>query len=432
MFQVNDYIRILPIKRVVVEQISATIDLSNIAYLGFFMSNNTNRQLMKGLILLSGLLLLTACTSQKQPFSIVEEPDLSSNAKTVKAIIPEPEPSQTVIYEPEYPETYIVQKGDTLWDISSVFLRDPWHWPEIWFKNPQIENPHLIYPGDELAIIYIGGEKYVQLKRRGEDGKILSTGGSGTSGLKIVKLSPRVRTQSIDANIPSIPIDSIRHLLSRPLIIDEEELNKAAYVLSSVDSHLINSTDDRLYVRKLNTRSGNGRYQIFRPNKAIYDPVTEELLGYEAIYVGESKLLRGGDPATVLVTSSEREILRDDRVLPLNNTNFERDFFPKPPTTEVRGEVVSLLDAISMLGQYQTIAINLGSRDGIDTGHLLQIKRPGEVVADHAEEDPTFRVKLPDERIGLVMIIRSFEKMSYALLMEADRPVVVTDYVETP
>lgn len=394
------------------------------------MSNKANRQLLKGLTLLSGLLLLTACASKDSAFAVVEESESAPQTETVEAIIPEPLPSEAITYEPEYPETYIVQKGDTLWDISSVFLRDPWHWPEIWFKNPQVENPHLIYPGDILAIIYVGGERRVQIVRRGEDGKILSTG--GTSGMKIVKLSPRVRTQSIDASIPSIPIDSIRHLLSRPLIIDEEELSKAAYVLSSVDEHLINSINDTLYVRKLDTTSGNGRYQIFRPNKPLHDPVTDELLGYEATYVGETKLLLGGDPATVQVTNSEREILRDDRVLPIDNTNFERDFFPKPPATKVQGEVVSLLDAISMLGQYQTLAINLGSRDGVETGNILQIKRPGRAIPDKAEEDPTFRVKLPDERIGMAMIIRSFEKMSYALIMEADRPVVETDYVESP
>ncbi len=396
------------------------------------MSNNTNRQLMKGMILFSGLLLLSACASSDQPFAVVEEPVSAADIQTVEAVIPEPVSPESITYEPEYPQTYIVQKGDTLWDISSVFLRDPWHWPEIWFKNPQVENPHLIYPGDVLAIIYIGGQKFVQIVRRGDDGQVLSTGGSSGSGMKIIKLSPRVRSQSIDASIPSIPIDSIRHLLSRPLIIDEDELNKAAYVLSSQDSHLINSVDDKLYVRKLDTTSGNGRYQIFRPNKPLYDPLTEELLGYEAIYVGDTKLLLGGDPATVRVTDSVREILRDDRVLPIDNTNFARDFFPKPPTIEVRGEVISLLDAISMIGKFQTIAINLGSRDGVETGNLLEIRRLGEVIPDNSEEDPTFRVKLPDERVGMAMIIRSFEKMSYALVMEADRPVVVTDYLQTP
>lgn len=394
------------------------------------MSKNANRQLLNRLILLSGLFLVTACAGPDTPFATLEEPDSESGTQTVEAMIPEQEPSETITYEPEYPQTYIVQKGDTLWDISSVFLRDPWHWPEIWFKNPQVENPHLIYPGDELAIIYIGGERRVQIVRRGEDGQILSIG--GTSGMKVVKLSPRVRTHAIDASIPSIPIDSIRHLLSRPLIIEKEELDNSAYVISSVDAHLINSVNDRLYVRKLDTNSGNGRYQIFRPNKPLYDPTTDELLGYEAIYVGETKLLLGGDPATVQVTKSVREILRNDRVLPIDNTNFERDFFPKPPGTQVRGEVLSLLDAISMLGQYQTLAINLGSRDGIETGNLLVVKRVGAVIPDFEEEDPNFKVKLPNERIGLVMIIRSFEKMSYALVMEASRPIVVTDYVESP
>ncbi len=394
------------------------------------MSNNANRQLLNRLILLSGLFLVTACAGPDTPFATLEEPDSESGTQTVEAMIPEQEPSETITYEPEYPQTYIVQKGDTLWDISSVFLRDPWHWPEIWFKNPQVENPHLIYPGDELAIIYIGGERRVQIVRRGEDGQILSIG--GTSGMKVVKLSPRIRTHAIDASIPSIPIDSIRHLLSRPLIIEKEELDNSAYVISSVDAHLINSVNDRLYVRKLDTNSGNGRYQIFRPNKPLYDPTTDELLGYEAIYVGETKLLLGGDPATVQVTKSVREILRNDRVLPIDNTNFERDFFPKPPGTQVRGEVLSLLDAISMLGQYQTLAINLGSRDGIETGNLLVVKRVGAVIPDFEEEDPTFKLKLPNERIGLVMIIRSFEKMSYALVMEASRPIVVTDYVESP
>lgn len=394
------------------------------------MSNNANRQLLNRLILLSGLFLVTACAGPDTPFATLEEPDSESGTQTVEAMIPEQEPSETITYEPEYPQTYIVQKGDTLWDISSVFLRDPWHWPEIWFKNPQVENPHLIYPGDELAIIYIGGERRVQIVRRGEDGQILSIG--GTSGMKVVKLSPRVRTHAIDASIPSIPIDSIRHLLSRPLIIEKEELDNSAYVISSVDAHLINSVNDRLYVRKLDTNSGNGRYQIFRPNKPLYDPTTDELLGYEAIYVGETKLLLGGDPATVQVTKSVREILRNDRVLPIDNTNFERDFFPKPPGTQVRGEVLSLLDAISMLGQYQTLAINLGSRDGIETGNLLVVKRVGAVIPDFEEEDPTFKLKLPNERIGLVMIIRSFEKMSYALVMEASRPIIVTDYVESP
>ena len=250
--------------------------------------------------------------------------------------------------------------------------------------------------------------------------------------MQIVKLSPRVRSQSIDASIPSIPIESIRHLLSRPLVIDKDVLDNSAYVISSIDDHLANSTNDTLYVRKLDTSSGNGHYQLFRPNRALNDPITNELLGYEALYVGETKLLRRGDPATVLVTNSVREILRNDRVIPLDNTDFVRDFFPKPPAHDVRGEIISLVDAISQLGRYQTIALNLGQRDGLETGNLLRIKHIGSVIRDLEEEDSDFRVKLPDEEIGVVMIIRTFEKMSYGLIMEADRPVSKKDYVESP
>ncbi len=389
---------------------------------------STARQCLQGLVLLSSLALLTSCAGPTPPYAVVYEPDKAPEEITVEARIPEPEPVETVVYEPEHPQTYIVQEGDTLWDISSVFLRDPWYWPEIWFKNPQIENPHLIYPGDTLAIVYIGGERRIQLQTRGADGQVLSR----LDGLTVVKVSPRVRTQSIEASIPSIPIESIRHLLDRPVIIDEETLNNSAYVLSSLDEHLINAINDKLYVRKLDTSTGTGRYQIFRPSRPLFDPVTDELLGYEALYVGESKLLLRGDPASVRVTNSVREILRNDRVMPMDNTNFERDFFPRPPEVEVSGNIVALLDAISQTGVFQTIAINLGQRDGLETGNLLSIRRYGAVVIDAEEVEPEFRVKLPDEQIGLAMIIRSFEKMSYALIMEAERPISVKDYVATP
>ena len=403
-----------------------------------------NRQLVKGMILLSAMLLIAACAEPPPPYAVVHEPQKATEVKTVQAVIPEPEvqptptpeeaqlapePAETIVYEPEYPESYIVQEGDTLWDISTVFLRDPWFWPEIWFKNPQVENPHLIYPGDTLAIVYIGGERKVQVLSRSVEESVLS---ETADGLKVVKVNPRIRSNSIDATIPSIPIDSIRHLLQRPIIIDQETVDNSAYVLASLDNHLINSLNDKLYVRKLDTTKGIGRYQIYRPSRPLYDPITNELLGYEALYVGESKLLQRGDPASVRVTRSDREILRDDRVMPMDNTNFERDFVPRPPSTEVSGEIVALLDAISQTGIYQTIAINLGVRDGLESGNILRIRRTGSVVRDKKEKDPGFLIKLPDEQVGMAMIIRSFEKMSYALIMEADFPITLRDYVESP
>lgn len=390
-----------------------------------------NRQLLKGLILLSGMALIASCAEPPPPYSVVYDEAPPPDVVTVEAQIPvaETETVETIVYEPEFPETYIVQEGDTLWDISTVFLRDPWFWPEIWFKNPQVEDPHLIYPGDTLAIIYIGGERRVQILDRGEDGSVVS---QTSQGLRIVKVNPRVRSQPIDATIASIPIDALRHLLERPIVIDLDTLRKSAYVLSSLDDHLINSINDKLYVRKLDMSNGNGRYQIYRPDRPLFDPITDELLGYQALYVGESKLLLRGDPASIRVTNSEREILRDDRVMPMDNTNFERDFIPRPPETDVSGEIVALLDAISQTGIYQTIAINLGQRDGLESGNILRIRRTGNDIPDPAEEDPRFRVKLPDEQVGMAMVIRSFEKMSYALIMEADFPVTANDYVESP
>lgn len=391
------------------------------------MSKQNKRQLAQGLFIFAAVILLNGCATDKQPYAVVEQEDAKPEEITIQAQVTPPPPRETVVYEPEHPEIYVVQEGDTLWDISSHFLRDPWYWPEIWYKNPQIENPHLIYPGDELAIVYVGGQKRVQLTRRGETGQALS----GT-GMKVVKLSPRIRAQSIDASIPSIPIESIRQLLEKPLIIEEEDLARAAYVLDSRDNHLANAINDTLYVRKLDTKTGNGRYQIFRPNKPLVDITTGEVLGYEALYVAEAKLERGGDPASVRVTASTREILRDDRVLPIDNSNLERDFFPRPPKQQIKGRVISLLDGISQLGQYQTLAINLGTRDGISTGNVLAVDRMGKVIIDRNEPESNFQVKLPDERSGLIMVIRAYEKMSFALIMEADTPIKLNDEVHTP
>ncbi len=390
------------------------------------MSHHNKRLLTNGLFIFAGLLLLGGCTSTKEPYAVVEQEDTTPVEKTIQAKATPQKPRETIVYEPEHPEIYIVQKGDTLWDISSNFLRDPWFWPEIWYKNPQVSNPHLIYPGDELAIIYIGGVKRIQLSRRGETGQAVS------KGLKIVKLSPRIRAQSIDASIPSIPMESIRQLLKKPLIISEEDLANSAYILDSKNNSLANAINDVLYVRKLDTSKGNGRFQIFRPNKPLVDTATGEVLGYEALYVAEAKLEKGGDPASVRVTSSSREIFRDDRVLPIDNSNLERDFFPRPPKDNVNGRIISLLDGISQLGQYDTVAINLGERDGIVTGNILAVNRIGDVVIDHNEEERNFEVKLPDERIGLVMVVRTYEKMSFALIMEANEPIRLNEQVTSP
>lgn len=344
---------------------------------------------------------------------------------TVTAVISKQAPRETIVYEPESAELYTVQKGDTLWDISSHFLRDAWLWPEIWYKNPQIDNPHLIYPGDQLAIIYIGGQKRVQLLKRGEVFE-------QTKGLKIVKISPRIHSEPIDSSIPSIPIDSIRQLLARPILIDEQELADSAYILSSFDQHLANSTGDVIYVRGIDANKKQGKYHIFRPNKSIKDPLTGEVFGYEALYLGEAKILKHGDPASLRITSSTREILRDDRLIPVSNLDIERDFFPVTPNNDIDGRVISILDGISQVGQFNTIAINLGARDDIQVGHLVRIDHLGAVIRDQNEADPNFLIKLPNEQSGLALVIKIYEKMSFGLILEATVPIKLNDLVVNP
>lgn len=374
--------------------------------------------------LFSAILFIAGCSSSKNIKRTIsqQQQDEIERAK-LKANLTPQSPRETIIYEPEYPELYTVKEGDTLWDISTKFLENPWMWPEIWYKNPQIDNPHLIYPGDQLAIIYIGGEKRVQLVKRGE---------SYAKGLKVVKISPRIHTQSIDSSIPSIPIESIRQLLLKPLVMDEAELADAPYILASKHHHLANSTDDVIYVRGIGNNNQRGRFNIFRPNRPLTDIVTGEEIGYEALYLGEAKILQNGDPASLVITSSTREILRDDRLLPINHTDIERDFFPKPPEDHVNGQVLSLLDGISQVGQYSTIAINLGQRDNIQVGHLLKVNRSGKIIRDFVEEDPEFRVQLPDEKSALIMVIKTYEKMSYCLILEAEVPVKTGDIVLKP
>ncbi len=372
------------------------------------------------------VILLSGCSSKQ----IIHNSDPVTKKQqapqdTVTAVITEQAPRETIIYEPESAELYTVQKGDTLWDISSHFLRDPWLWPEIWYKNPQIDNPHLIYPGDQLAIIYVGGQKRVQLIKRGEVFK-------QTKGLKIVKISPRIHSKPIDSSIPSIPIDSIRQLLARPILIDEQELADSAYVLSSVDQHLANSTGDVVYVRGIDPNSKQGKYHIFRPNKSLKDPITGEIYGYESLYLGEAKILKHGDPASLRITSSTREILRDDRLIPVSNLDIERDFFPVVPNNDINGRVISILDGISQVGQYSTIAINLGARDDIQVGHLVRIDHLGAVIRDHNEADPKFLIKLPNETSGIALVIKTYEKMSFCLILEAVVPIRLDDLVVKP
>jgi len=314
-----------------------------------------------------------------------------------------------------HPDRHVVVKGDTLWDISEFFLESPWLWPEIWYVNPQIENPHLIYPGDIITLVYVDGKPQLRVQR-----------GKGT-----FKLSPKARAERLDKAIPTIPIDAIQQFLTQPLVVGKDELDKAPYVVSSADEHLIVGAGDRVYARGISADDGS-RYNFFRPGDAYLDPDTGELLGYEAMYLGDGDSERFGDPSTVKVVRTTREINIGDRLLPMSTEDVFAYFTPHAPEEELDGTIISVVDGVSQIGQYQIVVVNRGAREGVDVGTVFSIFQKGSVIPDQVTTERNVNVQLPDEKAGLLMIFRTFEKVSFALVMKASSALHVGDRIGSP
>jgi len=319
-----------------------------------------------------------------------------------------------VVLNPEHPDRYVVVKGDTLWDISAMFLRDPWLWPEIWYVNTQVENPHLIYPGDILTLVYVNGRPQLRLTR-GE-----------------VKLSPQIRYESLDNAIPTIPLDSIRQFLTQTIVVDENELNTAPYVLQSADEHVISGAGDRVYVRGIKDRE-HALFDVFEQGEAYIDPDTDELLGYAALYMGSGPIQSFGDPATLLLTNTTQEVRAGDRLRPAENHDPTLQFQPHPTPPGTEGHIISVIGGVSQIGQFNVVALDLGAREGMEVGHVMRIFQAGEIVRDpFSGKRLNNEVKLPDEEAGVLMVFRTFEKVSFALVMEATSPIHIYDIVRTP
>ena len=316
-----------------------------------------------------------------------------------------------------HPDRYVVVKGDTLWDISETFLDSPWLWPEIWYVNPQIDNPHLIYPGDVINLVYVDGKPQLRVQR-----------GKGT-----FKLSPKARAERLDTAIPTIPIDAIQQFLTQPLVADQSTMEDAAYVVSSADEHLIVGAGDRVYVRGLKDDEGD-RFHIFRPGDAYLDPASGEVLGYEALYLGDATAQKFGDPATLKLTRTTREINIGDRVMPMTQEDVYAYFTPHSPDEEVEGTIISVVDGVSQIGQYQIVVLNRGTREGVDVGTVFEIYQTGELIVDQIKNktERNANIKLPDEKAGILMVFRTFDKVSFGLIMKATSALHVGDTVRTP
>lgn len=316
-----------------------------------------------------------------------------------------------------HPDRYVVVKGDTLWDISTRFLNSPWLWPEVWYVNPQIENPHLIYPGDIISLVYVDGKPQLRVER-----------GKGT-----YKLSPQARAERLDKAIPTIPIDAIQQFLTQPLVADETTLSAAAYVVSSADEHLIVGAGDRIYVRGIDAEQGT-RYNVFRPGGPYKDPDTGEILGYEALYLGDGEAQKFGDPSTLKLTRTTREINIGDRALPMTQEDVYAYFTPHSPDNAIDGTIISVVDGVSQIGQFQVVVLNRGTREGVDVGTVFEIFQRGDLIVDQVKsvDHRKATVQLPDEQAGLLMVFRTFDKVSFGLVMKATSALHVGDHIRTP
>jgi hypothetical protein len=319
--------------------------------------------------------------------------------------------AEPVALNPAHPERYTVVKGDTLWDISAMFLRDPWLWPEVWYVNPQIENPHLIYPGDELVLTYRDGRPILSLNRKN-------------------KLSPSIRATPLDAAIPTIPIDAIAQFLTRPYVMEEHELDLAPYIVHFLDDHIVGGAGISFYARTIQDEQPV-RYTIVRPGKPYKDPDTNEILGYEAAFIGDADLQRTGDPAKLLIASSALEAIIGDRLIKAEDDEPLVNFQPRAPKTDIEGRIISVLNGVSQIGQYNVVVLNKGANDGLEPGHVLQILQGGNEVRDivkgHGET-----VTLPLEEAGILMVFRTFDRVSFALILRATKPLHVLDWVRPP
>lgn len=360
-------------------------------------------------------LLLAACAHRPAEHSQYDgdAPPVMPATESAEAVEAPPAPA-TVRMRDDAPLHYVVKKGDTLWGIANHFLLEAWQWPEIWYVNNQVRNPHLIYPGDVLTLVWRDGRPMVMAT----DGISADT----------EHLTPRVRELPLDQAIPTIPLDAIRDFLQTPRLVDAGELRDAPYVLSFVDPHVVEGTGSLVYLQKV-PDGGITRWDTIRLGEKFVDPDSGEMLGWEGTPVGSVEIRAFGKPATALITNSARETRPGDRLIkPLDDT-FDANFYPHPPDHTIGGRILSVYDGVSQIGQYQVVTLNRGTREGIEPGHVLSI-----LQANRSARDPytNRRVILPELYAGTLMVFKVESKVSYALVMSATREIHVLDRVEKP
>jgi hypothetical protein len=338
-------------------------------------------------------------------------------------------PDASAALSPTAPKSYVVQKGDTLWHLAGLFLKDPWLWPEIWYANPEVSNPHRIYPGDTLRLAKggaggPGGTQAVAIQ-------LLRTSGSGT------RLQPLLRSTELEAPIANIPYTAIAAFLSRPGVITRNQAEAAPYVLALRDRHMIAGAGNEVYVKRLKAAEGE-RFSVLHVGEKLKDPDGHRTLGYLANYAGVAQVMRAGDPARVQITESAREVLAGDVLVPESAGKFG-DFLPHSPAARVNGRILAVVNGVLLAGQFQVVAIDRGTGDGIEPGHVLRVNDAAQTVRDRCARitgngtcTRFFDTKLPVEAAGTLLVFRVFEHVSYALVASESVPLSVGDHVVNP
>jgi len=365
--------------------------------------------------------------------------------------------AQEIELKKNHPERHVVVKGDTLWGISSKFLKDPWLWPKVWKLNrSQIKNPHLIYPGDVVFLDYSSGKPELRLLR------------------ETITLQPGVVEEPLDkVAISTIPLNVIAPFLSQPLVIEKNQLANSPRIIAGQDNRVVLSPGTKIYINKIEEEDGLDWF-VYRPGQTLVDPDSKETLGVEAVYLGDARITKYGEPASATISKAKEEIFIKDRLVPAGDDAIT-NFVPHAPETDIRGRIIKIYGGLAEAGPESIVAISRGSNDGLEIGHVLAINRYGRVIKDpepsketkdksdaktklkeldlevskdangkpivNSEKNATKNgglalepgmIKLPDERVGLMMVFRVFDRISYGIIMQASESINTKDAVQTP
>ena len=323
------------------------------------------------------------------------------------------------------PDKHIVVKGDTLWGISGKFLKSPWLWPQVWELNrEQIQNPHLIYPGD---IVYLDRSGDTPRLRLGRPVGSLADAGDA-SGNPQHRLEPSVRAEALgDSAIPTISTAAIEAFINRPLVVDQKGLASSPRIMATQEGRVYLGRGDRAYVRGIQNDAVN-EWHVYRPAKPMLDPDTREVLAYEALYLGTAQLVRKGDPATITITGTAEEIGEGDRLVPADAARTV-NLAPRAPERDVAGKIISVYRGVTQVGRNSVVALNVGKKDGLDVGHVMSVQLRGRLARDRETNE---MVKLPNEPIGQLLVFRTFDRISYGLIVDATQSISVGDTVQNP